>query len=78
METDQNQNRYENVAGLRITYVRAETRSPDAEWAGSDVIRIQRYKENGGLQRGAEMPVNADNVIELTTAILTLYRGHRQ
>lgn len=77
MQRDRNVNRYENVAGLRITYVRAETRRPDAEWAGSDVIRIQRYKENGGLQRGAEMPVSADNVIDLTTAILALYREHR-
>lgn len=52
---------YIEVANLRVTFVPASNRSPDKDWAGSDVLRIQSYKDDPAstksLHLGAEIPI---------------------
>jgi hypothetical protein len=37
---------YEEVGNLRITFVPADERKPGADWAGSDVIRVQAFRQD--------------------------------
>ncbi len=61
MTQDKAGNWYEEVDNIRITYVPAADRSREADWAGSDVIRMQAYKgsDNKSLHMGAELPVGS-------------------
>ncbi len=63
----------------RITYVRAIDRAPGANWAGSDVIRIQAYKGSGNcLNPGPEIPINSENdVYEIISAMCHLVDASR-
>ncbi len=71
---------HEDVDNIRVTYVPAGDRPEDANWAGSDVIRVQAYRqdptESHSLHRGAEFPL-ADNVA-FCRLIETLCRVYRQ
>jgi hypothetical protein len=71
--------RYTEVGNLRVTYVPAAERRPEANWAGSDVIRIQAYKNDPALSKalylGAEFPVSSERELEeLIDAIRTAFR----
>lgn len=48
---------YIDVGNLRITLVHKDMRELGKDWAGSHVIRIQAYREDGGLYLGAEYPI---------------------
>ncbi len=37
---------YTNVGNIRITYVPAADRSDSKNWLGSDVLRIQAYRDD--------------------------------
>ena len=77
IKQDNKGNNYINLNNLRITYVRQETRDPDRDWAGADMIRIQAYTGNGSqLHRGAEIPVtDVSTFIELIESLTRLYRA---
>ena len=50
---------YGRVGNIRVTYIPAADREPEKDWPGSDVIRVQAYKDStsDSLHRGAEFPV---------------------
>jgi len=75
MKKDQANHLYTEVENIRITYVPAKDRGKDADWAGSDVIRLQAYKGVGkSLHMGAEMPVQSPTAfVELITALCQAY-----
>jgi hypothetical protein len=52
---------YAEVDNIRVTYIPAADRAPGADWAGSDVIRVQAYKGTAdkSLHMGAELPVSS-------------------
>jgi hypothetical protein len=60
LEKDGKGRLYVDVENIRITYVPVASRDPGASWSGSDVIRVQAYKNNTdkSLHMGAELPVN--------------------
>jgi len=51
---------YGRVGNIRITYIPAADRMPEKDWPGSDVIRVQAYKDatSESLHMGAEFPVS--------------------
>jgi len=75
IKTDSAGNQFVDVDNVRLTYVKANTRSPDANWSGHDVIRIQAYRggENNALHSGAEFPIESPTSIHhLIISLLTL------
>jgi len=76
LQKDTRQHLYAEVQNIRITYVPAKDRAPGAEWAGSDVIRLQAYKgpSDKSLHMGAELPVPSPEVFgEFVAAICQVY-----
>lgn len=49
-QTDSAGNVYVDVGNIRVTSV-------PQTWSGDSGIRIQAYKAEGGLHRGAELPI---------------------
>lgn len=80
MTSDSAGHLYVDVENVRVTYVPAKDRSTEADWAGSDVIRIQAYKGQGcSLHYGAELPIGSPEVfIDLIAALSTVYRAGRE
>lgn len=67
---------YLEVENIRVTYIPAKDRDPDADWSGTDVIRVQSYKspENKALHMGAELPVASPEVFgRFVAAICQVY-----
>jgi hypothetical protein len=56
LQTDGSGHLDAEVENIRITYVSASDRKPEADWAGSDVLRIQAYRgsDSKSLFMGAE------------------------
>ena len=86
MPLDGSGNLYIDVANLRITYQPASRRDASQDWAGTDVIRVQAYRDDrsqsgasSALHRGAEFPV-ADEAtfIAVIESLCTLYREGRR
>lgn len=79
MQKDSPDHLYVDVENVRITYVPAKDRSPAADWAGSDVIRIQAYKGHGkALNPGAELPIGSpETFIQFVSALCTVYNEGR-
>ena len=78
MKKDSTGNHYIDVSNLRLTYVPAERRRPEANWSGQDVIRVQarRNPDNDALHMGAEFPVGDEQAfIELIEGLCRLYRS---
>jgi hypothetical protein len=75
MKRDGSNHLFTEIENIRLTYVPASDRSKDADWAGSDVIRIQAYKGAGqALHMGAEMPVKSPTVfVRLIAALCAVY-----
>jgi hypothetical protein len=78
MQQDSVGHLYVEVGNVRLTYIPARDRSPEADWAGSDVIRVQAYKAPGtadkSLHRGAEFPVaDAAGFVELIAGLCSVY-----
>lgn len=72
---------FAEVENIRITYVPAKDRQPAADWAGSDVLRVQAYRGDGGssLHKGAELPIASSDVfIELIAALCAVYDQGRK
>jgi hypothetical protein len=69
-------NVHRDVGNVRITYVPSQERSEQADWAGSDVVRIQAYRGRGRLlHRGAEFPVgDPADFIEFIRTLCEVYR----
>jgi hypothetical protein len=44
IKKDGSENLFTDVENIRITYQPKSKRSPEKDWAGSDVIRIQAYR----------------------------------
>jgi hypothetical protein len=70
-------NSYVEISNLRITYVPRSQRQSAKDWAGSDVIRVQAYKDDPALSKslfqGAEFPVESHKqVVELISAVAYL------
>jgi hypothetical protein len=59
---------YEEVGNLRITFVPADERKPGADWAGSDVIRVQAFRQDPAISKslnmGPEFPCNTEAELE--------------
>lgn len=75
-------NFYLDSGNLRVTYVPATGRGPEADWAGSDVVRIQAYRQDPAdgqaLHRGAEFPVTGELAfIQLVQTLCEVYRAGR-
>ena len=71
---------FADVDNVRITFVPAADRKPKANWAGSDVLRLQSYKQetSGPLHMGAELPVaSAEAFVALISALCSVYNEGR-
>ncbi len=69
------------VGNIRITYVPAADRRRAANWARSDVLRVQAYRRgtSGSLHRGAEFPVrDPDAMVRLIAALCEAYSQGRE
>lgn len=76
LEQDENGHVYMRVENIRITYIPAADRHPDANWAESDVIRVQAYRNatDNSLHMGAELPVpNSEVFARFVAAICQVY-----
>lgn len=70
---------YTEVENVRITYVPADDRSDGADWSGQDVIRLQAYRSNGQLHRGAELPIaSPDTFVQLISQLCEVYQKGRE
>ena len=81
MNRDSRDHIFAEVGNLRITYVPADDRSNDANWAASDVLRVQAYRggENSALHKGAEFPVSSsEEMIDLIQTLCNVYRAGQQ
>lgn len=68
-------NPYIDVSYVRVTYIPADHRKPEANWAGCDVLRIQAYKndDSNAVFPGAEFPLKDWTYgVELAKSILHL------
>ncbi|MGC8605227.1 MAG: hypothetical protein ACP5VS_16290 [Desulfomonilaceae bacterium] len=77
IQKDGSGNPYVEVGNVRITYVPRSQRQSAKDWAGSDVIRIQAYKDDPAVCKalfpGAEFPVESHKqVVELISAVAYL------
>ena len=81
-QTDGSGNIYADIANVRVTYVPAKNRSQASNWAGSDVLRVQSYREppSKALHPGAEFPVASPSDFgDFVAAICQVYaEGHQQ
>ena len=76
MPQDSTGNQFENVSNVRLTYVSRGSRSAGMDWSAGDVLRIQAYKDNGGLYMGPEVDLrDPATILELIEALCRLYRG---
>lgn len=76
LDQDENGHVYMRVENIRITYIPGPDRRPDANWAGSDVIRVQAHKNavDNSLHMGAELPVpNPEIFAQFVAAICQVY-----
>ena len=78
MSTDGSGHVFREVENLRVTYIPARDRSAAKDWAGSDVIRIQAYKDGEGVSKalhtGAEFPVGSrEDLAKLANALHDVY-----
>lgn len=75
--TDSSGNFYLDFNGCRLTYVKNESRDPEEDWSGVDVIRIQRYAEpdvSERLHMGAEIPVkDMHSILQLSTKLSQVF-----
>lgn len=74
---------YADVDNIRITYIPSTDRDQNSDWAGSDVIRVQAYKQPGtsdkSLHRGAEFPIgSAEEFVNLLSGLCSVYNAGRQ
>jgi len=74
---------HEDIDNIRVTYVPAAERPLEANWADSDVIRIQAYKQDPtishALHFGAEFPVAGGTALcRLIETICRVYRTGSQ
>lgn len=74
---------YSDVSNIRVTYIPARDRDPGKDWAGSDVIRVQSYREDPSisqsLHQGAEFPISDPEVFgQFVAAICEVYATGRQ
>jgi len=77
MKTDSKGNIYKEVNNLRISYIKSSNRKPNKDWPGSDVIRIQAYRDgvSASLHMGAEIPIsNSGSVLDLIETFVDLYK----
>ncbi|WP_167597978.1 hypothetical protein [Leeuwenhoekiella sp. ZYFB001] len=78
MERDSKGNIYTEIKNIRLTYVKSANRAPDKDWPGSDVIRIQAYRDgtSKSLHRGAEIPVDKkEDVIDIVSELLKIHKA---
>ena len=80
MQRDSSDHLFADVGNLRITYIPAADRSDEADWADSDVLRIQAYKgEGNALNLGPEFPVSSpEEMINLIQTLCNVYRAGQQ
>lgn len=72
---------FQDVDNVRVTYVPAADRKPELNWAGSDVVRLQSYKQGttGALHMGAELPVaSPDAFVALISVLCAVYNEGRR
>jgi len=58
IQLDGRGNKFVEMEGVRITYVREDTRDPEKRWAGGDTLRFQAYHDpesNSALRWGPEI-----------------------
>ena len=58
IQLDGRGNKFVEIEGVRITYVREDTRDPEKRWAGGDALRFQAYHDpesNSALRWGPEI-----------------------
>jgi hypothetical protein len=80
MKKDMKNHSYLEVGNIRVTYIPVSDRNANSDWSGSDVIRIQAYKndKNKSLHKGAELPIETPDIfIELISALCTVYNNGR-
>ncbi len=72
LKIDGSGNSYIDVANTRIQLVDRRN-DPEKDWAGTALyLRFSAYKEQGGILPGAELPVSAENVLDLLRAVAAL------
>lgn len=73
---DSSGHQYLDIENIRVTFIPAEDRKPNKDWADSDVIRIQAYKgeKDNALHMGAEIPIKSPEVFgKCIAAICQIY-----
>jgi hypothetical protein len=70
---------HDDVDNIRVTYIPANERPVDKNWAGCGVIRVQAYRQNPAESRslhlGAEFPVpDAAAFTRLIETLLNVYQ----
>jgi hypothetical protein len=76
IESDDRGQVFTRVGNIRVTYIPASGRNAEANWAGSDVVRVQSYKNStdDSLHMGVEFPVpSPDSFAQLIAAICQVY-----
>jgi hypothetical protein len=78
---DEHGHLYARVGNIRVTYVPAADRTEMQNWAESDVLRIQAYRdsESDALHKGAEFPVSTPEAfVDLISALCRVYNDGRR
>ena len=72
---------YAVVENIRITCIPAADRAEGKDWAESDVIRVQAYRNinvDESLHRGAEFPIQSPEIFDqIVTAMRQVYAAGR-
>ncbi len=69
------------VGNIRVTYVPAADRTAVKNWAGSDILRVQAYKDpdSESLHKGAEFPVSTPEAfVDLISGLCSVYNEGRR
>jgi hypothetical protein len=81
MPTDGSGQHYVDLPTVRVTFVPRASRSPQADWSGTDVIRVQAYKGPGdySLHMGAEVPIaSAEDFADFVATLCSAYADGRR
>lgn len=81
IQKDGSNHPFKKAGNIRVTFIPAKDRAPDKNWAGSDVLRIQAYKNDHdeSLHMGSELPISSpDTFVELIAALCDIYSEGRK
>jgi len=81
ISTDGSKQPFLRIGNIRVTFVAAVERPEARNWADTDVLRVQAYRdsESDALHKGAEFPVDTpEAMFELISGLCTVYNEGRR